>query len=108
MLFLLLADSKVFTGSSTGQVTSINDRDDIVRLEELNLGLCLPHGCGTDETRVQLFRNKALVDSGEFFNDAICIEMYRNDHYSCRISYLRDETEVMRALRAQMPVRKTS
>lgn len=72
--YSLLADPKVFTGSSTGQVTSINDRDDIVRLEELNLGLCLPHGCGTDETRVQLFRNKALVDSVQFFKDAICID----------------------------------
>jgi hypothetical protein len=59
----ILANAKVFTGCSTGQATLINERNDIVRLEELNLGLRLPHSCGTDETGVQLLRNKALVDS---------------------------------------------
>lgn len=73
MCVFWLANSQVFTGGSTGQVTSINERNDIVRLEELNLGLCLPHSCGMDEAGVQLLRNKALVDSEQCSKDAIRI-----------------------------------
>ena len=102
------AHSKIFTGSSTRKVAIVNVRDDIVRLQELNLGLRLPHGRGAYKTGVQLFRYKRFVDSDLQINVMSNFYFTGNKYNSSLVSHLGEEIEAMRAFRAHSPVRYTS